>query len=212
MERVLEQLANSKTVVAVGERQPEADLIAVGGDEFDPHIWNDPVLWMGVVEVIRDTLMEDDPDNADFYEENAAAYLAEIEATHQEMLDLVSRVPADTRLLITAHDAFGYYARTYGFEVTGLQGLSTESEASTDDVQQLANLIVERQIPAIFVETSVSATQHRSGPGCGFGPKLLGGDRRFALFGCVRGVRPSCRNISWDVAIQHRNDRKCPGP
>ncbi|MEM8922042.1 MAG: zinc ABC transporter substrate-binding protein [Actinomycetota bacterium] len=157
MERVLEQLADSRTVVAVGDEQSEADLIAVGDGEFDPHIWNDPDLWQSVVEVIRDTLIADDPANADVYRENAATYIDEIAATHAEMLDLVERIPDDKRLLITAHDAFGYYARSYGFEVAGLQGLSTESEASTADVRALADLIVSRQIPAIFVESSVPA-------------------------------------------------------
>ncbi|MEM9615438.1 MAG: zinc ABC transporter substrate-binding protein [Actinomycetota bacterium] len=155
MERVLEELADSKTVVAVGDRQPEADLIPAGDGEFDPHIWNDPDLWQGVVEVIRDTLIADDPANADLYRENAAAYIDEIATTHDEMLALVEQVPEDKRLLITAHDAFGYYARSYGFEVAGLQGLSTESEASTADVRELTDLIVSRQIPAIFVESSV---------------------------------------------------------
>ncbi|MEM7274209.1 MAG: zinc ABC transporter substrate-binding protein [Actinomycetota bacterium] len=157
MERVLEQLAATKTVVAVGEQQPEDQLIAVGTDEFDPHIWNDPVLWQGVVASIRDTLAEIDPDNATFYRSQAASYIDEIDATHTEMLALVDRIAPDQRLLITAHDAFGYYARAYGFEVAGLQGLSTESEASTEDVQQLTDLIVSRRIPAIFVETSVSS-------------------------------------------------------
>ncbi|MEM7321600.1 MAG: zinc ABC transporter substrate-binding protein [Actinomycetota bacterium] len=156
MERILEQLASSRTVVAVGDRQEESDLIPVGDGEFDPHIWNDPVLWQGVVEVIRDTLVAADPDNGAVYEANAGQYLDTIADTHAEMLALVDRVPPDQRLLITAHDAFGYYARAYGFEVAGLQGLSTESEASTADVQQLADLIVSRRISAIFVETSVS--------------------------------------------------------
>lgn len=155
MERILEQLASSKTVVALGDAQPEAQLIAVGGGEHDPHIWNDPVLWSGVVELVRDTLMDEDPDNADFYATNAENYLAEIAATHEYVLEQVATIPEEKRVLITAHDAFGYYARAYGFEVAGLQGLSTESEASTDDVQHLAELIVSRGIPAIFVETSV---------------------------------------------------------
>ncbi|MEM1333315.1 MAG: zinc ABC transporter substrate-binding protein [Actinomycetota bacterium] len=157
MERILEQLAGSKTVVAVGDEQPEDGLIPVGGGEFDPHIWNDPTLWQMVVETIRDTLVADDPDNADAYRENSEAYLAEIEATDAEVEQLLAAIPAEQRLLITAHDAFGYFAQRYDLEVTGLQGISTESEASTRDVQDLADLIVDRSIPAIFVETSVSA-------------------------------------------------------
>src|SRR5690606_6920785 len=84
-----------------------------------------------------------------------AAYLEELAALHAYVLEQAARVPAEQRVLVTAHDAFNYFGRAYGFEVRGLQGISTASEASTADVQQLATFIAERRIPAIFVETSV---------------------------------------------------------
>ncbi len=122
---------------------------------YDPHVWFDVSLWMKAVEQVRDTLVELDPTSAALYESNAEAYLGELANLHQYVLDQASTVPAEQRILITAHDAFNYFGRAYGFQVRGLQGISTEAQAGTADVQSLANFIVERRIPAIFVESSV---------------------------------------------------------
>lgn len=156
MTRVLDQMeSRGTTVVAMSDNMPEDQLLNWDANTHDPHIWNDPLLWSIGVESIRDTLIEADPDNAETYRTNAEAYLAEIAATHAFVQTEIAKIPADKRVMITAHDAFGYFARTYGMEVRGLQGISTESEAGTQDVQELASFIVERQIPAIFVESSV---------------------------------------------------------
>jgi manganese/zinc/iron transport system substrate-binding protein len=122
---------------------------------YDPHVWFDVTLWMKAVEQVEETLIEVDPANRSDYEANAEAYLAELESLHQYVLDQASTVPAEQRILITAHDAFNYFGRAYGFEVRGLQGISTEAQAGTADVKALADFIVEKQIPAIFVESSV---------------------------------------------------------
>jgi manganese/zinc/iron transport system substrate-binding protein len=122
---------------------------------YDPHVWFDVTLWMKAAEQIRDALVEADPANRAIYEENAETYLAELEELHQYVLHQAEGIPAEQRVLITAHDAFNYFGRAYGFDVRGLQGISTEAQAGTADVQALADFIVERQIPAIFVESSV---------------------------------------------------------
>lgn len=122
---------------------------------YDPHVWFDVSLWMKAVEQVRDTLMELDPASGSTYKSNAEAFLAEMESLHQYVLDQANTIPAEQRILITAHDAFNYFGRAYGFDVRGLQGISTEAQAGTADVQALANFIVEKQIPAIFVESSV---------------------------------------------------------
>lgn len=158
MKRIMDQMGERGTVVvAVGDSLPESELLEWddGSKAFDPHVWNDPMLWSQGVALIRDTLMEADPDNAATYEANAEAYLNEIAETHAYVTELISSIPENQRVMITAHDAFAYFGRTYGLEVAGLQGISTESEAGTADVQNLANFIVERGVPAIFVETSV---------------------------------------------------------
>ncbi|MGB1251254.1 MAG: metal ABC transporter solute-binding protein, Zn/Mn family [Candidatus Promineifilaceae bacterium] len=160
MSRIMAQMGErGKIVVSVGDSMPESDLLNWEGEgkAFDPHIWNDPVLWSQGVELIRDMLMEADPDNADVYEANTKAYLAEIAETHAYVTELINSIPESQRVMITAHDAFAYFGRTYGLEVAGLQGISTESEAGTADVQNLAAFIIERGVPAMFVETSVPA-------------------------------------------------------
>lgn len=157
MARVFEQMAGrGVTVLGVGDELPtDALLTWEANTPYDPHIWNDPELWSQAVEIMRDTLIEADPANETLYRENTDAYLAEIAETAQYVRDQIERIPEDKRVMITAHDAFAYFGRAFGIEVMGLQGISTESEASTADVQNLAQFIAERQIPAIFVETSV---------------------------------------------------------
>lgn len=124
-------------------------------DQYDPHVWFDVTLWMKAVEQVRDTLTEVDPAHTSEYEANAESYLNQLEELHQYVLSQAESIPAEKRVLITAHDAFNYFGEAYGFEVRGLQGISTEAQAGTADVQALADFIVERQIPAIFVESSV---------------------------------------------------------
>ena len=157
LEDVLEQLAERQTVVAVSAGIDRADLLpsAAYADEFDPHIWFDVALWSQTAAQVRDTLSRIDPAHAADYDANAAAYLAELAELHRYVTEQVARVPADQRVLITAHDAFSYFGRAYGFEVLGLQGISTASEAGTGDVQQLSDFIAARRIPAIFIESSV---------------------------------------------------------
>jgi len=150
-------LAERQTVVAVSAGIDRAGLLpsAAYADEFDPHIWFDVTLWSQTVAQVRDTLSAIDPAHAAAYEANAAGYLAELAALDAYVAEQAARVPAEQRVLITAHDAFNYFGRAYGFEVLGLQGISTASEAGTGDVQQLSDLITARRIPALFIESSV---------------------------------------------------------
>jgi manganese/zinc/iron transport system substrate-binding protein len=158
MAGVLERMQDRRTVVAVTDGIDRGLLIAPEQFEgaYDPHVWFDVTLWMQAVQTVRDTLSEMDPGGADLYHKNAEAYLEELNQLHAYVQEQAGRVPAEKRVIITAHDAFNYFGRAYGFEVRGLQGISTATEASTADVQQLANFIVERGIPAIFIESSVS--------------------------------------------------------
>jgi manganese/zinc/iron transport system substrate-binding protein len=148
------------TAVALAERlDPDKDLRkATEGFEgtYDPHVWFDVRLWMKVVEATRDVLIEKDPDHASVYQENAKAYLGRLTDLDAYVRKQAARVPSDQRVLITAHDAFHYFGRAYGFEVRGLQGISTATEASINDVEALAEVITRRRIPAIFVESSVN--------------------------------------------------------
>ena len=125
--------------------------------QYDPHLWFNVTLWMEAVVKVRDALSEFDPDNTVMYRSNAERYLAKLTELHQYVKSQVKRVPPQQRVLVTAHDAFNYFGEGYGFEVHGLQGISTATEAGIADVQELATFIAERRIPAIFVESSVSS-------------------------------------------------------
>lgn len=157
MDEILKQIAERKTAVAVAEGIDESQLLpwATYEDEFDPHVWFDVQLWMQAAEAVRDTLVEVDATNAADYQANAERYLSELAELDTYVKEQAALVPAEQRVLITAHDAFHYFGRAYGFDVRGLQGISTAAEAGTADVRALADFIVERQIPAIFVESSV---------------------------------------------------------
>ncbi len=157
MAEVMEQLGERKTVTAVAEQIDPADLLdwAQYADQYDPHVWFDVALWSQAVEAVRDTYIEADPENAADYQANAEAYLTELAELDSYVQEQAERVPAEQRVLITAHDAFHYFGRAYGFDVRGLQGISTATEAGTADVRDLATFIVENEIPAIFIETSV---------------------------------------------------------
>jgi len=124
--------------------------------QYDPHLWFDVTLWMKAVGTVRDTLSEFDPDNALQYWSNAERYFAKLTELHAYVKTQAERVPSEQRVLVTAHDAFNYFGKAYGFEVRGLQGISTATEAGIADVQELATFIAARRIPAIFVESSVS--------------------------------------------------------
>ena len=143
--------------VAVADCIPESQLIRSEGFSgvHDPHVWFDVALWSRAAECVRDALSKLDPDHAAAYRSRADAYAAELLALDGWVRERAAALPEERRVLVTAHDAFSYFGRAYSFEVRGLMGVSTAAEAATSDVQQLAELIAERRIPAVFVESSV---------------------------------------------------------
>jgi manganese/zinc/iron transport system substrate-binding protein len=157
LDELLQQLASRKPVIAVGERLDEDELIEAAdfGGHFDPHIWMDPILWSEVVAIIRDGLIEHDPQGRAIYEANAEAYVEELRQLDTYARGVLDSVPEEARVLVAAHDAFGYFGRAYDFEVIGIQGISTESEAGLRHIEDLVAMIVVRGIGAVFIETSV---------------------------------------------------------
>jgi len=143
--------------VAVAECIPTAELLTPEGypGQHDPHVWFDVKLWLRTAECTRDALIEIDPANADGYRARAEAYIVELADLDVWVRERVESLAPERRVLVTAHDAFSYFGRAYGFEVRGLLGISTAAEAGTADVRQLARFIADSGIPAIFVESSV---------------------------------------------------------
>ena len=156
MGQVLDGMQRFTTVINVSQALPKEQLRCAEFDElYDPHIWFDVLLWIEVVRYMQKQIIALDPEQADLYQKNGDAYIAQLEQLHQYVQQRVSELPIEKRILITAHDAFGYFGARYGFEVVGLQGLSTDCDISTKDIQQLSDFIVQKQIPTIFVESSI---------------------------------------------------------
>ncbi len=157
MADALVKMARKKPVVAVTEAIEPGTLIEPDDMEghADPHVWMDPAAWNQSVDIVTEALSEHDPENTAEYDTNAATYRAELERLAAYGRDTLGSVPEAQRVLITSHDAFNYFGRAFGLEVMGVQGLSTESEAGLQRINELVDLIVDRKIPAVFVETSV---------------------------------------------------------
>jgi manganese/zinc/iron transport system substrate-binding protein len=149
---------SGKPVYAVTELLPENQLIEPEGADglYDPHVWMDPRTWSRTARLIADRLADQDRANATTFQHNLATLLAKIAELDAYAEKAIASIPERQRLLVTAHDAFSYFARRYNIEVLGIQGLSTESEAGVRRIQEVVSVLVARRIPAVFVETSVS--------------------------------------------------------
>ncbi|HUG90859.1 MAG TPA: zinc ABC transporter substrate-binding protein [Planctomycetaceae bacterium] len=162
MSEIFESIAREKPTVPVTLRIAAERLIKADKDYYDPHVWFDVALWSEAAQAVGDVLAKFDPDHADDYQQNTAAFrerLAELdEFCRQEM----AAVPEQQRVLVTAHDAFHYFGRAYGVEVKAIQGVSTASEASLARINQLVDFMVQNKIKAVFVESSVPERNVRS--------------------------------------------------
>lgn len=158
MEDFMRDLAERRNVVAVAETLPENMLLGHDDydDKHDPHVWMNPNLWSKVVIAVRDALTEVKPEAQETFKANASAHLEDVAELAQYKTTVLSSVPPESRVLLSAHDAFNYFGSAYGFEVMGIQGISTESEAGLNRISELVDLLVERNISAVFVESTVS--------------------------------------------------------
>ncbi|WP_062060084.1 metal ABC transporter solute-binding protein, Zn/Mn family [Aquimarina longa] len=143
--------------IAIGESLDKKTLI--GSDYFasnyDPHIWFSVANWKIISEFVINKLTEIDPNNATAFRENGKLYLSQLDDLESKLKNTIATLPQEKRILVTAHDAFSYFGKAYDFNVVGLQGLSTATEAGVQDVQKLASFIIEKKVKAIFVESSV---------------------------------------------------------
>jgi manganese/zinc/iron transport system substrate-binding protein len=171
MTKVFERMQQRRARTAAVAREFPDRLDWEEGEAVTIRIWFDVGLWMKAAETVRDTLTDMDPEHADVYRANAARYLDQLAELDRYVRRRAAEVPQPQRVLVTAHDAFHYFGRAYGFEVRGLQGVSTATEAGVGGVQTLADLIAERRIAAIFVESSVPA-RNIEAAGSGARPRL----------------------------------------
>jgi manganese/zinc/iron transport system substrate-binding protein len=154
---VIVRMASQTMVVQATDSIPEDKLRQPAEFEghFDPHAWFDASLWQFVNTRVRDALIAKDPAGKDAYTANAASYTKVLEALHAYAASTLATIPPDKRVMVTAHDAFGYFGAAYGLEVLGIQGISTDSEASLQDINALVDTLVSRKVPAVFIESSV---------------------------------------------------------
>ena len=157
LQDTLEKVSAKRPVFAITSRLPAEMLLSPGGGTGhpDPHVWMDVAAWASCVDVIVDALSAQDASHADAFVANAASLREQLQALHEYGLASIASIPQSNRVLVTSHDAFGYFGRAYGLEVVGVQGLSTESEAGLQRINELVDLLVERKISAVFVESSV---------------------------------------------------------
>ena len=166
MAEVFASMGRYTKTVAVTDAIPKEQLRSSEFvDLYDPHVWHDVRMWMMVVQFIITSMSDADPDNALVYQENGEQLLNELEVLDMYVIAKARQVPALQRILVTAHDAFGYFGNRYGFEVVGLQGLSTDSQVGIKDIQQLTSFIVNKKVQVLFVESSmphrnIQAVQH----------------------------------------------------
>ncbi len=178
MAEILEKAGEQVPTVQVSQDVPEGELLESVSYEgqADPHVWFDASLWRTTVDPVVKELSRLDPEGAEGYEKRGEEYKQEIDGLDALVEEEISSIPEGQRVLVTAHDAFRYFGRRYGMEVRGLQGISTEAEAGAGDVQELAEFLANREIPAIFVESSVPRRN-------------------------VEAVQAACRDQGWDLQI-----------
>lgn len=159
MADVLVRLAQRVKTAQVTDEIPE-DLLREPPEfngHYDPHVWFDVSLWKRVTDRIAKALGESDPANAAAYVERASAYGKQLDELDAYVREQIGSIPEEQRILVTAHDAFGYYGDAYDIEVMGLQGVSTAAEFGLQDLARLVDVIVERKVRAVFVESSIPA-------------------------------------------------------
>jgi len=156
MTEIFEKLSSqNKNILNVGEKLDKNKIHLVDANTPDPHVWFNTELWEKEAEAVEAELSKFDPKNSNYYKENLKKYKAELNELTTYVKTRISEIPEKSRVLVTAHDAFNYFGEQFGLEVKAIQGVSTDSETGTKNISDLANFIVQRNIKAIFVESSV---------------------------------------------------------
>jgi len=156
MVKVFEEIGKTRPVLAIGEINSEEKLLKDEEGAIDPHIWFDIDLWKESLDAATNELKKALPEDSDYFENNKQAYFEKLDTLKEEAKAQLETLPADKRVLVTAHDAFGYFGRMLDIEVVGLQGLSTEAEIGLSDIEETIQLLVEHQVPAVFIESSIN--------------------------------------------------------
>lgn len=156
MTEIFESMAHKKPTFAVAEYYSAEEVLLDEDETLDPHVWFDVRLWNKSRGLIEEVLTKFDPVHADDYRQQGDAYRKELDKLHDYARTEMQSIPEAQRVLITAHDAFRYFGKAYGIQVKGIQGISTEAEASVRDINELVDIVVEKKIKAVFIESTVN--------------------------------------------------------
>jgi manganese/zinc/iron transport system substrate-binding protein len=162
MGEVFANMSANKTIVSLGESLDKEKFLMDEEGAIDPHIWFDVDLWKEALDVAVEELKQFSPEDADYFEENKQKYFSKLDELKKEAVEKISSIPEEQRVLVTAHDAFGYFGRMNDMEVIGLQGLSTEDEVGLSDIGSTVQLLIEKQVPAVFIESSINQSSIRA--------------------------------------------------
>ena len=195
--------AFSDKTLLVGEELEESDLLVSDG-EYDPHYWFSVPLWIKAAKLVAEELMVTDSEHKSDYESNLNAYVADLMELHEWIEGRINEIESDQRILVTAHDAFNYFANEYGMSVYSVGGMSTDSEVTASSVNEIANLMIEHEIKAIFVESTVPLTSveavlaevKRRGFEVSIGPELFSdalGTQKYAQY--VEAIKYNVNSI-----------------
>ncbi len=153
-----ESLSQTIPTYAVAEeihRWKPSKILKTEGTTHDPHVWFDVATWGLTLKMIADRLADFDPEHADEFVANFNDYSEKLDALDAECRKEIAKIPEGRRVLVTAHDAFHYFGEAYGMQVKAIQGVSTESDPSTQHIEELVAFLVKNKIKAVFVESSV---------------------------------------------------------
>ena len=162
MGEVFANMSANKTIVSLGESLDKEKFLMDEEGAIDPHIWFDVDLWKEALDVAVEELKKISPEDADYFEENKQTYFSKLDELKKEAVEKISSIPEEQRVLVTAHDAFGYFGRMNDIEVIGLQGLSTEDEVGLSDIGSTVQLLIEKKVPAVFIESSINQSSIRA--------------------------------------------------
>lgn len=162
MGEVFANMSANKTIVSLGESLDKEKFLMDDEGAIDPHIWFDVELWKEALDVAVEELKQFSPEDADYFEENKQKYFSKLDELKKEAVEKISSIPEEQRVLVTAHDAFGYFGRMNDIEVIGLQGLSTEDEVGLSDIGSTVQLLIEKKVPAVFIESSINQSSIRA--------------------------------------------------
>ncbi len=162
MGEVFANMSANNTIVSLGESLDKEKFLMDEEGAIDPHIWFDVDLWKEALDVAVEELKQFSPEDADYFEENKQMYFSKLDELKKEAVEKISSIPEEQRVLVTAHDAFGYFGRMNDIEVIGLQGLSTEDEVGLSDIGSTVQLLIEKKVPAVFIESSINQSSIRA--------------------------------------------------